>query len=193
MRYLAKRPSSQIPASGWTYPRDAARIRRALLDEQQGFCAYSEGYVRPTDACDVEHFDPRLKGKPEDGYRNWYAVRHWMNAHKPPKIESFEPVLDPADVASSRRVGYSDGQYQPADPADSAARNLIAFLGWNRPELAQERSRHVNLVRDILERLAGSPAEALEYLRTHPELCSFATVLEAELGISLDWLGTGRD
>lgn len=33
-----------------------------------GFCAYSERYMRRTDAVDIEHFDPRLKTTENDDY-----------------------------------------------------------------------------------------------------------------------------
>ncbi|MEZ4674268.1 MAG: hypothetical protein R2932_08510 [Caldilineaceae bacterium] len=78
MRYLRKLPESRITREAWRYETDSHRpkIRAELLIEQRGYCAYTERYVNPLDSCDIEHFDNRLKGQPEDGYWNWYAVHH---------------------------------------------------------------------------------------------------------------------
>ena len=66
MHYLRKTPDSGVITARWRYPKDAAAIRKALLKEQHRFCAYSERFVQATDSCDVEHFDPRLKGTEGD-------------------------------------------------------------------------------------------------------------------------------
>ncbi|MEL7005816.1 MAG: hypothetical protein AAFN93_24270, partial [Bacteroidota bacterium] len=75
MRYLGKRKDSKVIQAAWRYEitKHRPKIRHELLNEQKGFCAYSERYVDPMDACDVEHFDPRKKGTTVDDYWNWYA------------------------------------------------------------------------------------------------------------------------
>jgi hypothetical protein len=83
------------------------------LQGQRGFCAYSERYVRETDAADVEHFDPRLKGHAEDGYRNRYATLAWMNRHKPRDIHRFLPILPP-DSDLALRIKYQSGLFAPS-------------------------------------------------------------------------------
>lgn len=185
MRYLRKIPDSKIVQEGWHYRTSSHRphIRRELLREQQGYCAYTERYVEPLDSCDIEHFDNRLKGQSEDDYWNWYAVHHWANMQKR-SIEQFLPILLPHDPTMAERVVYKAGQFQPVDPNDLAAKNLIAFLKWNDPTVAEYRSKFIRRVKD-LRMLLNDDVLFLAYLREHPEECSFITVLEAELGLSL--------
>ena len=185
MRYLSKTDNSAVLSSEWQYPRDARKIRQALLEEQQHYCAYSERYVQGTDSCDVEHFDPRLKGCKDDGYWNWYSVLHWVNSHKPRKIAPFLPILMPHDPTLSQRVKYEDGQFSPSEEEDREADNLIKFLGWNRPELARDRSNHVRRIRELRTFFDNDVSAFVDYLRDHPEDMSFATALEAELGIEM--------
>ncbi|MEO8165713.1 MAG: hypothetical protein ABI619_09995 [Betaproteobacteria bacterium] len=156
-----------------------------MVREQHGFCAYSERYIQNTDAADVEHFDPRLKYEDGDGYWNWYAVLHWMNNHKPRKIEPYLPFLEPHSPDVSTRIRYEAGQFLEVDSNDYEARNLINYLGWNRPELAQDRSRHVSRIRE-LKGFFSNDDEFLSYLRDDPMSMSFATALKAELGITLE-------
>ena len=187
MRYLKKKPDSTIVSRGWRYPQDARQIRDELLREQRGFCAYSERFVHAIDSCDVEHFDPRLKTTDRDGYWNWYAVLHWVNSHKPRKIDPYLPMLPPHDPDVSRRIRYEDGQFV-AEDGDAPAENLIKYLGWNRPELAEDRSRHVRRIRE-LRSLFGEDADGFrDFLRLHRENLSFATALEVELGRDLSGL-----
>lgn len=175
-----------MAAAGWTYPRQAAQIRAGLLAEQQGFCAYSECFAAPPHSVEVEHFDPRKKGTGEDGYRNWYAVLRWCNAHKPKRIEPYLPILCPYDEGVGRRIRYADGQLQPVDGDDVEAQHLIDFLGWNRPELAYARAAHVGRVREVRDRFFGGSNDRLSaWLAAHPEDRSYITALEAELGLDL--------
>ena len=176
MRYLSKTPESRVASSDWKYPSDARAIRDELIREQRGFCAYSERFIQRTDSCDVEHFDPRLKNKVGDSYWNWYAVLHWMNSHKPRKIEPYLPLLEPHSPDLTARVRYESGQFVEVDSKDIEAKNLINYLGWNRPELAQDRSRHVSRVRE-LKSFFSNDDEFLSYLRDDPMSRSFATAL----------------
>jgi hypothetical protein len=188
MQYLRKTPDSRVLATGWQYPQDALAIRQALLTEQEGFCAYSERFVQATDSCDVEHFDSRLKGSDRDGYWNWYAVLHWMNSHKPRKIEPFLPILDPCSPDVPKRIVYENGQFLAVCDDDQEAKNLIRYLGWNGPELSTDRSNHVRRVRDLRSFFAEDTAGFLEYLREKPDCLSFITALTAELGLNLSRL-----
>jgi hypothetical protein len=137
MNYLAKDPQSPIIAAGWKYSTQSQRskIRQQLLAEQCYFCAYTERYVAPIDACEIEHFDDRLKNTADDSYWNWYAVHRWVNQHKP-SIDKFLPILMPHDSTIGHRIHYSEGAFRAIDPADLEAVNLIEFLGWNNPTLA---------------------------------------------------------
>lgn len=177
MRYLGKRDDSVVVAETLTYPKDALRVRALLREEQRGYCAYSECWIRDVDAHDVEHFDPRLKGTQEDGYRNWHAVLHKLNIEKPRKIGSYLPLLDPSSDLRSR-VRYVNGHFEPIAENDIEARHLIEFLGWNKFELVQERRKHVQRVRRLME--LGEPWSVILQDPLHR---SFATALEAELGV----------
>jgi hypothetical protein len=179
MKYLSKRSDSQVRARGLTYPRDRRAITAELLREQRQFCAYSEEHVSGTDAVDVEHFDPRRKNTPQDGYENWYAVRTQMHRWKPQRIQKHLPILSPASKLSER-IEYVDDLFMPRDLSDTEARNLIAYLKWNRPELVERRKYHVRLIRDVLESGAS-----WDEIQRRAENCSFATALAAHFGVDV--------
>jgi len=134
------------------------------------------------DRCDVEHFDPRLKHTAQDGYWNWYAVLSWMNAHKPRKIEPFLPILSPFDDSVRERISYDGSQFFAVNEEDVEAKNLILFLGWNRPEVAKDRSDHVHRIRDLFGLLKNDAEEFKLFLLAHPENCSFCSALTFEFG-----------
>lgn len=186
MRYLPKSPHSPILSAAWRYEikSQRAKIRDALLAEQQGYCAYTERYIAPIDACDIEHFDNRIKGQLQDSYWNWYAVHHWVNLHKR-SIEHYLPILLPYDPSVRERIEYRNGQFQPVRSDDQAAQNLIDFLRWNDPTIAAYRHKFVRRIKDLRALFADDEAGFIAYLLEHPENLSFITVLEAELGIKL--------
>ncbi len=78
MRYLSKTSQSIVIAKKWKYSTKSQRpkIRQALIEEQQGYCAYSEKYISPMHASEIEHFDDSKKNTAEDNYWNWYAISH---------------------------------------------------------------------------------------------------------------------
>jgi hypothetical protein len=185
MRYLKKSATSLIIAQNLQYPKDATPIRALLRTEQAQFCAYTERFIGAKDtAVDIEHFDPRLKSTDQDSYWNWYAVSHWLNLHKPRKIEPYEPLLKPNAADLADRIHYLDNEFQPVRSDDQEAKNLIEFLGMNRPELCEERLNHVNYVRD-LQQLAGfTHTQLADFLLKHPKNLSFFSALQAEFGLS---------
>lgn len=186
MRYLGKHKDSRVVQEAWRYSntRHRPKIRTELLTEQYGFCAYSERYVTPMDACEVEHFDPRKKNTADDDYWNWYAVHRRMNQLKMHKrIENYLPILSPYDPALATRIYYKHGQFEAAD---QAAQNLIDFLGWNEPSLAQERAMHIQRKLNDFSRFFKDDLPGfIEYLRQDPTNFSYITALEAELGIAI--------
>jgi hypothetical protein len=188
MKYLAKNPQSPIVEAGWRYSTKSHRlkIRQQLLNEQRGFCAYTERYVAPLDACEIEHFDDRKKNTLGDSYWNWYAVHRWINLRKP-RIENFLPILMPYDPTLPKRIHYSEGAFRAIDSADIEAVNLIEFLSWNDPTLAAFRQKHIALIRDTQNRFfRNDPAGFRAYIVENPANLSFQTVLEAELGLKFD-------
>lgn len=179
MRFLHKDRSASQSNLGLRYPTDRTKIREELIFLQKGFCAYSERYLRPLDSVEIEHFDPRLKNTSADNYFNWHAVIRWMNAHKSNRIENLNPLPVPIKWTSDR-VSYSRGEFVCADD-DSETRNLIEFLGVNKPEVFDERARHVARLRHLES--ISSQQQLLEVLEISPEELSFPSALEAELGI----------
>jgi len=184
MRFLLKSSPGLAPYVNLRYlnrsDRETALARLVAL--QSGFCAYSERYLRPLDSCEIEHFDPRIKGTDQDNIFNWHAVLRWMNAHKARKIEPFLPLPDTDDVSLDRRIRYDHGEFV-CDSSDAEARNLIEFLGVNRPEVTKERSDHVQRVRKLRDLCAGSGDDFEEFLLDSPEDLSFPSALEGDLEI----------
>ena len=82
-------------------------VAKILLDEQKKFCAYTDEYVSRTDAKDIEHFNPTLKGTPEDNYYNWFLVKHQWNKEKSYKWQEFQPILGVARSPRPPRTGCS--------------------------------------------------------------------------------------
>lgn len=194
MRYLSKSEQSEIIKQGWRYEKrgDRPKIRNALLREQHNFCAYTERYVAPIDACDIEHFDDRKKHTEQDDYWNWYAVHHWLNLRKR-RIDTFLPILSPYDESLLERVRYESGAFRPINENDTEAINLIDFLGWNNPTIAAYRAKTVERIKEI-RALHNDDAAFVEFMIARPEYLSFITVLEVELELkfALVWyMGDG--
>jgi len=185
MRYLRKSAQSKIISNQWQYSnqRDRTKIRQELLNEQMGFCAYSERYIQSTDAVDVEHFDARLKSTENDSYWNWYTVLHWINQHKPRNIEPFEPILKPYSADLNQRIKYENGQFIAVDPNDKEAENLIQYLGWNRPELYEDRRKHIERIRFVQQVYKDNQDQFFDYLVNHPDNLSFFSAMSVELGL----------
>ncbi len=180
MRFLHKSPDSIVEYRQLQYPSDRNTAKDVLVTLQKGFCAYSERFLKPLDSVEVEHFDPRIKNTESDGFHNWHAVIRWMNSHKARRIQDYEPLPD-LDVWSEKRVRYERGGFV-CDDDDRESDNLIKFLGVNKPEVFEERSKQVALIRR-LQVLCGDIESLHDLLIEHPENLSFPTALEAELGI----------
>ena len=187
MRYLTKKNDSTILAEELSYDTQSQRLRikALLLNEQLGFCAYSERYIQNTDAVDIEHFDGRIKATSDDSYFNWYAVLRWMNSHKPKKLdERFLPLPAPSASNLQERIRYEGGIFV-CNKDDIEAGNLIKYLGFNNPKLVADREKHVARIIYLKTQME----EGFEdYLATHKEELSFITALEVELGLNLSHL-----
>lgn len=198
MQFLSKNPNSDILKESLKYKSSSGRsnqkLKQALLNEQQGFCAYSEKYLSPLDSVDVEHFNPALKE--QDDYFNYYAVLHSCNQHKqhlyPKFAESdfFKTLFfqDPEQLHS--RIQYFKdevgGMFDSVDPEDRDAQNLIEFLGWNRPELLSERKKHLARLKSWMKDAGYESVEAqITFLRKDPTHLSYITMLERELNLPL--------
>lgn len=186
MKYLSKNPDSSILRDNLSYAETAKRpvLRQRLLDEQYGFCAYSEIYIRMIDSHDIEHFDPRKKGEINDGYYNWYVTLKWVNERKAKKLtQNYLPILIPSDSDIRNKIHYMDGIFVATHEGGLEAKNLILFLGLNRPELYMERKNHIDRLRDL--RAMTNDVEFRNRLLSDPSLLSFATALQAEMGLNV--------
>jgi hypothetical protein len=110
MRFLQKPDEEPAVFAGLEYGRDSVAIRTQPSAVQRGFCAYSEKRLQPLDAVDEEHFDPGCKHTAQDGFRNWYATVHIINARKARKIDRFLPLPDPGAPDVQSRIRFEDGQ-----------------------------------------------------------------------------------
>jgi hypothetical protein len=108
-------------------------------------------------------------------------MNHRKGRRKGRRFDELQPMLAPDRPDLPARIRYVHGIFEPVDPADREAQNLIDFLLWNDPDLAGERERHVARIRDLIEP-CRVPWEVLAEYATN---LSFATALEAELGVPI--------
>jgi hypothetical protein len=188
MRYFNKCANSEIVSSGFLYSKQSQRLKiaRILVTEQNGFCAYSEKFFCNIDTINIEHFDPRLKNTNQDNYNNWYATQTSMNLKKAKYIDRFLPILHPSDSTLQKRITYIDGLYAPTDDADIEASNLIGFLGFNRIDLVEDRSTHIETLRYLMAHLEEE--KFLNFLMSKRSLLSYATAIEHEFNIKVSEL-----
>lgn len=186
MKFLSKTTDSSILTNGWVYKEQSVndlKLKTALIIEQKGFCAYSERKLAKTDKTHIEHFDPSLKGK--DDYYNYYAVIPWANYMKLGK--KYTGSLFFQDIKGfNARIVYESGNYFPIDERDQESEELIEFLGFNEPELHDDRRDHIRRLREYFnENCGGDSNKFLNYLSRHPAELSFPTAIEAEFQIDL--------
>ncbi len=186
MRFLRKKQDSNILKEELRYREkgENTHLRNELLNDQYGFCAYSEAFIRPIDLAEIDHFDPGKKNTDEDSYHNWYAVLPKFNRTKPIKLDKYLPILDPNSDEINDRIEYDDGYYFPVNEEDTEAENLIKFLGLNKYELAEERQNHISRIKQIRE-FCESDEEFIKILSKDKFQLSFITALENELSIEL--------
>ena len=187
MNYWTKNPESPIINSGLSYEAASQRLqlKSLLLEEQKGFCAYSERHIIETDAHEIEHFDPNLKHTPKDNYHNWYAVGRWFNMYKPKKLdERFLPILLPHDETTKQRIIYEVGIFKTVETDDIKAKNLIDFLGLNKIELCNDRNNHIEALKN-LRQLCGDDELFIQQFKLFRQNLSFITAIEHEFDISL--------
>ena len=151
MIFLKKKNDSEVIALNLNCSTNSMRtkIRKIILQEQYGFCSYSERYIELTDSPELEHFDPRIKDTQQDNYFNWYVVIRWMNSHKPKKIEPFLPMLLPNSADLEKRIVYIGCCFSPANSEDKEAKKLIDFLGMNKYEISLHRTEHIARIKDL--------------------------------------------
>ncbi len=188
MRYLKKINNSPIIINNLNYANtgDRGDIRTELINEQQGFCAYSERFIKHTDSVDIEHFDPRKKNTLDDGYYNWYATLHWLNSHKPNIIDPYLPILPPNSPDLTARITFENGLFREVTTGDIEAQNLIDFLGVNKYEVYTDRAKHLNRI-NALKNLCGDDNQLfVDKMIEDQDNLSFATALEQKFDLDVD-------
>lgn len=152
MRRAYKNPDSKIITEGFQYIVDNSgnnkKIAEALLLEQKNYCAYTDEFISRTDARDIEHFNPTLKGSEEDCYSNWFLVKHQWNKEKSEKWGNFQPILHPTAADFEERVVYVEGDYIAKFSEDIEAINLVKLLKLDDMILARDRKRYIKRKRD---------------------------------------------
>ena len=146
MRKAIKVENSKIVAEKLKYvPQNSTnnrKIAEILLEEQKFFCAYTDEYISRTDAKDIEHFDPTIKGTDADSYSNWFLVKHQWNMEKK-EWGKHQPVLHPTARDLEERIIYSGGDYFVAAKIDQEAENLVKLLKLDDPGLAEQRKKYI--------------------------------------------------
>lgn len=180
MRFATNRPDSKILAEGLVYKPNGRnrRLCNLLLEEQHQFCAYTERFAEPDHCMNVEHFDDRIKGEPEDGYTNWFAAYQRVNLRKPGLASFGKPVCSPADVTPDRYI-YRDHEFHPAEESDFKLANLIELLRLNEREFVQARQQHLAFVRDLAESCGMTREAFFEFVEGRPKLLSYVSALES--------------
>jgi hypothetical protein len=187
MKFLKKQPNSSILQQKLSYnaTKDNSLLRKLLVQEQQGFCAYSEMFFHAMESIHIEHFDGRLKNSETDNYYNWYAVLGWVNLHKPKKIAPYLPILQPSDPTFSDRIKYESGIYYAVNENDTEAKNLIKYLGFNKDELVKQRRYHLERLKFLYENVDKNIEDFKNYLKNHKQELSFITAIEFEFQLDL--------
>ena len=191
MKFLSKSKTSVILAEGFVYKENSSknneRLKKMLVAEQKGYCAYTEKYLQPMDSVEVEHLDAAKKYA--DDYYNYYAVIRNANLYKQDEKYSGASFLENLffhdAVNVSERIGFKENVFYELDENDNEARDFIDFLNLNHPALSWQRATHLALLQSTFND-AGYDSEAiLRYFKKHPEQLSFITALEAGLEMNL--------
>lgn len=162
------------------------RIAQILLEEQKSFCAYTDEHISRTDADDIEHFNPTLKGTDKDNYNNWFLVKHQWNNEKGIKWQAFQPVLHPTSHDFEERVIYLDGDYVAASPLDQESINLIALLKLDDPALANNRKKYISRKRSEIMAFGQEPNDFFEVLiKANPVQVSYPRAIKEEFGVDI--------
>lgn len=183
MKRVVKTENSPILANGWHYGIKSQRpnIAEQLLMEQQNLCAYTETYLAGrTDAMEIDHFNPTLKGEDGDDYQNWVLIKAQWNREKSDKWVKYQPILHPTDETFEKRIFYIDGYYL-VDKEDIEAKNLRDLLKLNDPNLVEERVNYIERTRNDIEDSGKTAEEFFNDLYSKwPDRVYFRTAILAE-------------
>lgn len=193
MKFLSKYPDSRILKDNMKYSTNAQQNRKlkdALIEEQKGFCAYSEKFIEDLDSVDIEHFNSSLKYTAEDDYYNYYAVLHKINSEK--KDEKYKDAKfhnslffqNKAELDS--RIKISNLLYFAIREEDTEAIDLIDFLMLNSNSLYEARKKHIAFLKSMRHILTEQ--EFTNLFKNHKQNLSFISIIESEFDLSFDHL-----
>lgn len=190
MKRIIKTEDSEITKQHLNYivgnSTNNKKISTILFKEQKGFCAYTETYIGRTDAKDIEHFNPTLKGKVEDSYQNWFLVKHQWNKEKSDKWMKYQPILHPTDSTFEDRVLYVDGDYILNDSEDIEAKNLIDLLKLDDILLADERKKYIKRRKSLKELYNVDSIDFFKLLiKDDVKQISFLRAIDTEFNIKI--------
>jgi len=189
MKFLQKNNNSKILIQNLKYSNVSHRqtIRQILLEEQQGFCAYSEEFFKKTDTKTIEHFYPKTENSDkEDDYYNWYLVKDHANENKPKKIRDYLPILNPLSSEIKNKLKYLKGTFRyEENELEIETLNFIKFLNLNRYELVKDRQKHLKRVQKIKD-LSQNDDEFFNLLKEDNFYLSYISILEHELSLNLE-------
>lgn len=181
MKKVSKLQESKILKESLSYRinGDNSKLSGYLLEEQYGFCAYTETFFGRTDKKEIDHFNPNLKGKLEDNYHNWFLIKAQWNAEKSTKWDNYQPILHPTAHDFETRIIYFEGDYFVADSQDIEAYNLVQLLKLDNIELAFERKQYIarkrseikayGLAHSYFENLLNEDLNAIRFIRAIQE------------------------
>lgn len=187
MKRVLKEDNSEIILKNLKYINGNSynnkKITLILYKEQKGFCVYSEEYFTYNDADDIEHFNPKLKDKPEDNYFNWYLVKHLINKRKSAKW--LEPILMPYDNDFEKRLIYNDGAFFHKD-GDIETKNLIDLLDLNNLIKIKERKDYIkNRKENIQLRNVTSEEYFQNKIKKEIRSVSYLRAIQEEFNINI--------
>jgi len=169
-------------------------LRAALLEEQHGYCAYTERRIDELhDTVAVEHFQPRSQGG-SDEVDNLYATLQSANQRKRRKEKDYKkghPLFcdrffqEPGGFES--RIEYLEGDffYAAREGDDELGKALIDYLAFNDPEYVEARRNHVQRLCGLFADAGWDRERQRRYLLEHPADAHYPSVLRAELGIDV--------
>ncbi len=190
MRRVIKKADSEILKQELKYIQGNSannkKIANILSVEQKKFCAYTDECLTRTDAEDIDHFNPTLKGTVNDNYENWFLVKHLWNKEKSAKWEKFQPVLHPTASDFEDRIIYDNGDYFANSNEDIEAKNLIRLLKLDDAALADERKRYVARKSEEIKAF-GDDAKTFfsTLLNANPCQVSFPRAIKEHFGVNI--------
>ena len=187
MKRIVRPVVSNIITNSYTYPINRILIIQELNDEQNNFCAYTEEYLTPGYARDVEHFNPTLKDTIADGYDNWHSASHLINNHKgsDPRWKLHQPILYPTSIDLESRILYKDGYYIVSNPHDDEAQHLIDYVFLNDFGLPEARKAYIDSLKFTLSSYGNDLEKLRGFLVMFPARVQYRRAIETEFGIVL--------